>query len=48
VISIYADNQLIRMIPSVDSEEQRRFREGIQAGEVIDYFAASFFAPRGG
>ena len=48
VISLYADNQLIHMIPSVDFEEQRRFREGTQAGEVIDYFAANFFAPRGG
>jgi hypothetical protein len=47
VISLYADNQLIHMIPSVDFEEQRRFREGTQAGEVIDYFAANFFAPRG-
>ncbi|MHB8528433.1 MAG: bifunctional DNA primase/polymerase [Caulobacteraceae bacterium] len=46
VISLYADNQLIHMIPSVDFEEQRRFREGTQAGEVIDYFAANFFAPR--
>ena len=40
VISMYADNQLIHVIPSVDFEEQRRFREGTQAGEVIDYFAA--------
>ena len=48
VMSLYADNQLIHMIPSVDFEEQRRFREGTQAAEVIDYFAANFFAPRGG
>ena len=48
VISLYADNQLIHMIPSVDFEEQRQLREGTQAGEVTDYFAANFFAPRGG
>lgn len=48
VISLYADNQFIHMVPSVDFEEQRRFREGTQAAEVIDYFAANFFAPRGG
>ncbi|MCB1470624.1 MAG: DUF3800 domain-containing protein [Rhizobiaceae bacterium] len=46
VLSLYADDQFIHMIPSVDFEEQRRFRQGTQAAEVIDYFSANFFTPR--
>lgn len=48
VMSLYADNQLIHLVPSIDFEEQRRFRQGTQAAEVIDYFSANFFAPRKG
>jgi hypothetical protein len=48
LMPLYGDNQLIHMIPSIDFEEQRRFRQGTQAAEVIDYFAANFFVPRGG
>lgn len=48
VLSLYADNQLIHLIPSIDFEEQRRFRQGTQAAEVIDYFSATFFEPRKG
>jgi hypothetical protein len=47
VLSLYADNQLIHLVPSIDFEEQRRFRQGTQAAEVIDYFSTNFFAPRG-
>jgi len=46
VLSLYAEHQFIHMIPSVDFEEQRRFRQGTQAADVINYFAANFFAPR--
>ena len=46
VMSLYSDHQFIHMIPSIDFEDQRRFRQGTQAAEVIDYFAANFFAPR--
>jgi hypothetical protein len=46
VLSLYADNQLIHLIPSIDFEEQRRFRQGTQAADVIDYFSANFFTPR--
>jgi hypothetical protein len=46
-MSLYAENQFIHLIPSTDFEEQRRFRQGIQGVEAIDYFAANFFAPRG-
>ena len=33
VLSLYADNQLIHLIPSIDFEEQRQFRQGTQAAE---------------
>ncbi|HEV7455302.1 MAG TPA: DUF3800 domain-containing protein [Roseococcus sp.] len=46
VMALYADNQFIHLCPSIDFDEQRRFREGTQPQEVIDYFAANFFAPR--
>ncbi|MBF0094875.1 MAG: DUF3800 domain-containing protein [Alphaproteobacteria bacterium] len=46
VLSLYADNQLIHLIPSTDFEEQKRFRQGTQAAEVIDYFSENFYAPR--
>ena len=42
LLSLYADDQIIHMLPSLDFEEQRRFRQGTQASEVIDYFAANF------
>jgi len=48
VLSLYEEHQFIHMIPSVDFEEQRRFRQGTQAADVIDYFSANFFAPREG
>lgn len=46
LMSLYADNQFIHLIPSTDFEEQRRFLRGTQTAEAIDYFAANFFAPR--
>jgi len=35
----YADDQFIHMIPSLDFAEQKKFREGSQSGEAIDYYA---------
>lgn len=46
VMSLYADHQFIHLIPSLDFEEQRRFRQGTQASELIDYFSANFAEPR--
>jgi hypothetical protein len=46
VMSFYADHQFIHLIPSLDFEEQRRFRQGTQASELIDYFSANFSGPR--
>ena len=42
LMPLYAENQFIHLIPSLDFEEQREFREGTQAAEIIDYFAANF------
>ena len=42
VLSLYADEQLIHLLPSVDFAEQKSFRQGTQAVAMIDYFAANF------
>lgn len=39
VLSLYADHQIIHLLPSIDFDEQKRFRQGAQASEMIDYFA---------
>ena len=42
LMSLYADDQFIHMVPSLDFEEQKEFRRSTQAGELIDYFAKHF------
>lgn len=42
LMPLYAEDQFIHLIPSVDFEAQKQFRRGTQAAEVIDYFAANF------
>ena len=42
VMTLYAEDQFIHMVPSIDFAEQKRFRQGTQAGQVIDYFASNF------
>ena len=42
VFSVYQDQQLICLAPDLDFEAQRRFREGSQSSELIDYFAQNF------
>lgn len=42
VMSLYRDDQFIHLIPSIDFDEQKKFREGSQAAETIDYFAKHF------
>lgn len=44
VMALYADHQLIHMLPSIDFEEQKRFRQGTQAAQMIDYFAKNFIS----
>lgn len=45
VMALYADHQLIHMLPSTDFDEQKRFRQGTQASQVIDYLAENFHKP---
>lgn len=45
VVALYADHQLIHLLPSIDFDEQKRFRQGTQASQVIDYFAENFQEP---
>lgn len=47
VMALYADDQLIHLLPSLDFEGQKKFRQGTQAAEVIDYFAANFHGKNG-
>lgn len=42
VMSQYADDQFIHLVPSIDFDEQKQFREGTQAAKMIDYFAEHF------
>lgn len=42
LMPLYAEDQFIHLIPSVDFAAQKAFRRGTQAAEVIDYFAANF------
>lgn len=42
VLSLYEDEQLICLLPDLDFEAQRRFREGSQSAELIDYIADNF------
>ncbi len=43
VMSLFADHQIIHMVPSIDFAQQHRFRQGTQAAEIINYFAANFY-----
>lgn len=38
-MSLYAGHQIICLLPSIDFDAQKRFRQGTQAAELIDYFA---------
>jgi hypothetical protein len=42
LISLYRDDQIIHMLPSIDFDEQKRLRRGTQANEIIDYFGEHF------
>lgn len=47
VLSLFADDQFIHMIPNIDFEAEKEFRKGSQGNELIDYFAANFVPDRG-
>lgn len=42
LMALYAEDQLIHLLPSIDFDAQKRFRQGTQASAVIDYFASHF------
>lgn len=42
IVDLYKDNQLIHLLPSIDFEEQKRFRKGTQGSEAIEYFSRHF------
>ncbi len=46
VIPLFAEDQIIHLLPSLDIAEQRRFRSGSQGAEMIDYFASNFGTKR--
>lgn len=43
---LYREDQFIHMLPSIDFEEQRRFRSGSQNSQAIDYLASNIFGKR--
>lgn len=42
VMDLYADDQFIHLVPSINFDEQKQFRQGTQATQMIDYFAKHF------
>ena len=48
LITLYRDDQFIHLLPSIDFEDQRRFRQGTQAAEMIDYLSTGLFSSRPG
>ncbi|MER9462637.1 hypothetical protein NKI80_22315 [Mesorhizobium sp. M0387] len=48
VTSLYREDQFIHLLPSIDFDEQRRFRQGTQAAEMIDYLTYNVFGPPSG
>jgi len=42
LMRLYSEDQFIHLIPSLDFAGQRRFREGSQSSELIDYFSRVF------
>lgn len=42
VIGLYGDTNLIHLLPNLDFEEEKKFRQGTKAGELIDFFAKHF------
>ncbi|WP_394658815.1 DUF3800 domain-containing protein [uncultured Novosphingobium sp.] len=47
LLPLYADDQFIHLVPSIDFEAQKEFRRGAQAEQVIDYFSTHFAAKSG-
>ena len=44
LITLDRDDQFIHLLPSIDFEDQCRFRQGTQATEMIDYLSTGLFS----
>lgn len=44
LLPLYADDQFIHLVPSMDFKAQKQFRRGTKAADVIDYFSKHFAA----
>ncbi|WP_259469868.1 hypothetical protein [Pseudomonas syringae] len=42
VVGLFAEDQLIHLLPSLNVSEQLNFRKGTQASALIDYYAKNF------
>jgi hypothetical protein len=42
VMPIYRDDQIIHLLPSIDFDQQKNFRRGTQASQMISYFGEHF------
>jgi len=42
VLGLYGDVNLIHLLPNLNFQEAKRFREGTSAGDFIDFFAKNF------
>lgn len=42
LLQLYRNDQIIHLMPSLDFEEQKKFRRGSQSAKVIDYFSSHF------
>lgn len=47
LLSLFGDEQLIHLVPDLDFEAQKAFREGSHGAELIDYFATNFGSKMG-
>lgn len=41
-MTLYANEQFIHMVQSINFNEQKHFRAGTQVAEITDYFAKHF------
>lgn len=46
-LALYRPDQFIHLLPSLEFQKQKHFRQGTQAAEMIDYFAKNFVRPKG-
>ncbi len=42
IVELYADNQLIHLLPDLDFKQQKQFRKNTEAGDLINYYSQNF------